>query len=103
MTTRSGPFALDVTAQILSVLVAVHEQGIVHRDLKSENTFLCPKVDGSYQVKILDFGICKITADERGANLTQPVSPWGPLSTCRRSRPEGTDLSIIAPTSGRRG
>ena len=62
---RSGEFdprfALDVTAQVLSVLVAVHEQGIVHRDLKPENIFLCPRADGTNQVKILDFGICKIT------------------------------------------
>ena len=63
-------FALDVTAQILSVLVAVHEHGIVHRDLKPENIFLCPRTDGTYHVKILDFGICKITSDETGPRLT---------------------------------
>ena len=64
-------FALDLTAQILSVLVAVHEQGIVHRDLKPDNMFLCPRLDGTFQLKILDFGICKIASDDTGPKLTR--------------------------------
>ncbi len=64
-------FALDLTAQILSVLVAVHDQDIIHRDLKPDNMFLCPRLDGTYQVKILDFGICKIATDETGPKLTR--------------------------------
>lgn len=54
------PAALGLMAQALDGLEAAHRAGIVHRDIKLENLFLCE--DGS--LKILDFGIAKF---RRGA------------------------------------
>jgi len=48
--------AADITAQLLSALSYMHENGVAHRDLKPEN-LLCEK--GSNVVKIADFGLSK--------------------------------------------
>ncbi|MDC0720215.1 serine/threonine-protein kinase [Nannocystis bainbridge] len=52
--------ALEVAAQILAGLNAAHTGKIIHRDLKSENIFLCDGPDGGVQIKILDFGIARL-------------------------------------------
>jgi eukaryotic-like serine/threonine-protein kinase len=70
-----GPIAIDeavpIARQIAGALEAAHEQGIVHRDLKPANVKLRP--DGT--VKVLDFGLAKITQREVFGSPDVATSP----------------------------
>jgi serine/threonine-protein kinase len=67
------PDALRWTRQILSGLAVAHRFGIVHRDVKLANVFLCdPVLPGAKRdVKLLDFGIAKIVSDPGGGLLSR--------------------------------
>lgn len=54
--------SLQIAMQVLSALEVAHEQGIVHRDIKPENIFLLKRSGDQEHVKVLDFGIAKISA-----------------------------------------
>jgi serine/threonine-protein kinase len=62
---RSGPLPLvEVIALILPVMrgvAAAHAEGVVHRDLKPDNIFVCLDDHGQVQgCKVLDFGVSKV-------------------------------------------
>jgi eukaryotic-like serine/threonine-protein kinase len=62
---RRGAFplreAIPILRQVLAGLAAAHRVGIIHRDVKPENVFLCdPEGHAVPIVKVLDFGIAKI-------------------------------------------
>lgn len=73
---KNGPMPLgrvvDIIRQVGGALDAAHEQGVVHRDLKSENIMLL--ATGPEYAKVLDFGIAKIIEPEDGFDpgLTAP-------------------------------
>jgi serine/threonine protein kinase len=65
---------IDYSLQIVHGLAAAHEKGIVHRDLKPENIF----VTNDGRVKILDFGLAKLThTEERGQATSVPTATAG--------------------------
>jgi serine/threonine protein kinase len=63
---KNGPIparkTVDYALQVTRGLAAAHARGIIHRDLKPENIFLTE----DERVKILDFGLAKLTQAEQG-------------------------------------
>lgn len=66
---RSGPLAPERAARLMlqvgSALRYAHRRGVVHRDLKPSNLLIRTLEDGSEQVKVVDFGLVKLTDAEQ--------------------------------------
>ncbi|HEU5161690.1 MAG TPA: serine/threonine-protein kinase [Thermoanaerobaculia bacterium] len=73
---KNGPvpsrLAVEIAIQALAGLGALHEMGIIHRDISPENIMLSQDRQGRLLVKVIDFGIAKQLSDgEGGHGLTQ--------------------------------
>jgi non-specific serine/threonine protein kinase len=79
--------AVEVATQVAGALAAAHASGIVHRDIKPENVMVRP--DGL--VKVLDFGIAK---------LTEPAAEAAPQTVTRTGVVMGT-AAYMSPEQAR--
>jgi serine/threonine protein kinase len=105
-------WVVDILEQVCSAVDEAHQQGIVHRDLKPDNIWLEPNRRGGYTIKVLDFGVAKMTVEsgmpggpfsletETEANIklgaTVASDSSRPLAKTRASHtPELTDAATV--------
>src|SRR6185369_15438550 len=84
----SIPRKLQLTEEVCAGLAHAHEAGIVHRDIKPANLIVGP--EGT--VKILDFGIAKLSA----TGITQPGAIMGTLNYMSPEQVKGTTVDARA-------
>jgi len=89
--------AVAIMLPVMQGVAAAHRAGVVHRDLKPDNIFLCSDV-----VKVLDFGVSRIGGGEAYTTLTRTGTLLGtpaymPLEQLRGSRDvdERTDVYAL--------
>jgi serine/threonine-protein kinase len=98
---RQGPLAVEAAVRILSEvaegLAAIHERGILHRDLKSQNVMVTPHG----HVKIMDFGLAGVMESDsvssdgiRGTPST--MSPEAVMGLALDARSELFSLGVLA-------
>ncbi len=73
----SAARARVIVTQICRALLAAHQKGIIHRDLKPENIYITERDGRQDFVKILDFGIAKMSSFEEGVRLTRTGMIFG--------------------------
>ena len=66
------PRLLQVVVQVCDALEAAHAVGVVHRDLKPDNIYLCKDRRDGETVKLLDFGVAKLPQAPQSQKLTAP-------------------------------
>ena len=89
---EAGPLAWEravaIAKQVVSALIAAHAAGIVHRDLKPDNVMLVELPDGSERVKVLDFGIARVTLSDAKPDATHLTKVGAVMGTVAYMSPE---------------
>ncbi len=89
---------VDIGVQVADAISAAHARQIIHRDLKPDNIFLVTKSGRHDFVKLLDFGIAKLTDTNEGTNLSRTMA-GAVLGTPGYMSPEqGTGGAVDART-----
>ena len=86
------PELLDLSIQITDALDAAHSAGIVHRDIKPANIFVTRRG----QIKIMDFGLAKVTAARTAGSGSQADSQAPTAALDELVTSPGSTLGTVA-------
>jgi len=106
---RTGPLALGDTVrhatEIAAGLDAAHQEGVIHRDLKSANIMLVPRKDGTTRAVIMDFGIAcleeEVSRPGTGTYAYMPPERLGDRGATRSADIYSFGVILYEMTTGR--
>ncbi|WP_394843357.1 protein kinase [Pendulispora brunnea] len=87
------PRALHIALQLCDAVGEAHAQGVVHRDLKPENVMLVRRGEDADYVKVLDFGIARLSWGEQSMATAAGLI----FGTARYISPEGAQGESVGP------
>ncbi len=92
--------AISMMLQASDAVATAHEVGIIHRDLKPSNILVTQSADQPAIVKVLDFGIAKLTGDKLDdEDATAPIQKSTVIGTPRYMSPEQQKGLELTPAS----
>ncbi|MEQ9460625.1 MAG: serine/threonine-protein kinase [Phycisphaeraceae bacterium] len=86
--------SLDVMVQACEALARAHERGVIHRDIKPENLMLEMEGEGSYRVRLVDFGLAMVELFEGDGVLPEAFA-----GTPRYMSPEQIRREVLTEAS----
>ncbi len=90
----AGPLRVEhvvwIAVSILDALTVLHARGVIHRDLKTQNIYICPTPTGD-QIKILDLGFAKVEDEMKLTSKEQILGTPFYISPEQYIDPHGVD------------
>jgi serine/threonine-protein kinase len=94
------PRALRIVHRISRALAEAHQRGIVHRDIKPENIFITQAGNEPDFVKVLDFGIAKVSGHHANDGLTRTGAIFGTPAYMSPEAARGTEAGTASDVYG---
>src|SRR5581483_8034999 len=88
-------WVVDIMDQVCSAVEEAHRQGIIHRDLKPDNIWLEPNHRGGFTVKVLDFGLAKLSDRTESSAATGEAGQTPGTPTAISLPPQNPSLSGV--------
>ena len=90
--------ASEIALQLCEALRAIHEAGVIHRDLKPRNVMLVPGVSGE-KVVVMDFGLAHAVISDSETNETRHTQPGVVMGTPEYMAPEQFEGQEASPAT----
>lgn len=88
---------MELMLPIFKSLEAVHEKGIIHRDIAPDNLFVTIDDEGNERLKLIDFGASKFASSSHSKSLTVMIKPgYSPEEQYRSNGDQGTYTDVYA-------